>query len=329
MTKILRRLDQILERVDGIGCPAKPAQGMFQSQMLSKAATNCWLVGDNERSRSETIPETPISGESIRSPGFADVVSMDEMSKDYLRIPTSKTTADTLLTWPIFQGRFPRDHLTTAILSSQETERNDSVETDVFIVHGGFEPLSDERIPYLIGKFLENVHTKNPILDVDALIQYGRKAAVEGPAWDAPSCLVLLACALGSISLPFESSVADRVGANSYTPLANSSTAFARPIQQAESCYSLACRRLGLLKHTVLGAQCFFYSGGTASRLLSVPQVLNISQYISCIHFILWNPGTISVKHQHSASLISDRSQNRSTCLQRTIRGGRQIRKED
>jgi hypothetical protein len=71
-----------------------------------------------------------------------------------------------------------------------------------------------------------------------------------------------MACALGSISFPFEVSEANERGMEMNTPGMTSSSFFAKEIQQAESCYALACRRLGLLKQTILGAQCYFYSAG-------------------------------------------------------------------
>lgn len=194
---------------------------------------------------------------------FQRAANAEEMSKDYLTIPSSNTTADSVLTWPIFQAQYPPEHLTNILLASNPREKDGS-ESEEFVVQGDFEPLSDERIPMMIERFLQNVHTKNPILDVDALIRYGRKAAMDSPGWDAPSCLVLLACALGSVALPVEAAVADRVGVNPYAPAATSSAVYEGELRLAESCYYLACKRLGLLKHTVLGAQCYFYSGGTA-----------------------------------------------------------------
>jgi hypothetical protein len=131
--------------------------------------------------------------------------------------------------------------------------------------------LPDERIPTLIDRFLQNVHTKNPLLDVDALVRWGRAAAEHGLGWDAPSCLVLLACALGSCSYPFiESTAVDSIGGAVLSPGApripetTSSVLYARELRQAESCFILACRRIGLLKYSVLGAQCHFYAGGNA-----------------------------------------------------------------
>ncbi|KFY47065.1 hypothetical protein V494_00199 [Pseudogymnoascus sp. VKM F-4513 (FW-928)] len=189
------------------------------------------------------------------APSVQQPATIDDAQKDYLRIPSANTTADTILTWPIFGGEYPPGYLIEAILGKGEDDTSDAFT----VRHGEFESLSDERIPSLIDRFLRNVHTKNPILDVDALLQYGRTAAARGPAWDAQSCLVLLACALGSVSFSFEHSVANQAGMGAGSSATSAST-YKKDLRQAESCYALACRRLGLLKHTILGAQCYFYS---------------------------------------------------------------------
>jgi hypothetical protein len=124
---------------------------------------------------------------------------------------------------------------------------------------------SNERKPFLIGESLEDVHTKNPILDVEALVCYGRRVVTNGLGWDAPSRLVLLACALGSIAIPFEVSAANQSSIDSNAPGITTSSAFVKEIQQVESCYTLACQRLCLLRQTILGAYCYFFS---ASELI-------------------------------------------------------------
>lgn len=273
MVKVLERLDQILARV---GDPAYPASlhgsGTLSTFLTPIDSHSSHLGVDCEKyeNLSDIVPEplgTSRTTGSVTGPtSFPHIISADEMSKDYLRIPSSNTTADSILTWPIFQSRFLPEYLTETLMAPTPNERDEAPGSDAFVVQGGFEPLSDERIPFLIDKFLENVHTKNPILDVEALLLHARTAAANGPGWDAPSCLVLLACALGSIAVPFESSVADRAGGVVPISSVTSSSIHRREIRQAESCYSLACRRLGLLKHTVLGAQCYFYSAGTASE---------------------------------------------------------------
>ena len=202
-----------------------------------------------------------------------------EPSRDYLQIPAHRTTADTVLTWPIFAGRYEPNSLIQPLFNPIGSSNGNDfsydagdelIARDLTIVPGGLRDLPDEKIPSLIDNFLQNVHTKNPILDVEALLRHGRKAAENGLGWDAPSCLVLLACALGSIARPFDQCLppAETVSRPvppprrpSHEPV-SSAAMFGKDLQQAESCYVLACRRLGLLKFTILGAQCHFFAGG-------------------------------------------------------------------
>ena len=118
-------------------------------------------------------------------------------------------------------------------------------------------PLEEERIPQLVDTFLQNVHTKNPVLDVETLVLKSREAATHSLGWDAWSCFLLLACAFGSIAKPFgawEELSQDEI----YTK----NPATTKELQQGENCFVLACRRLGLLKQTMLAAQCHFFAGG-------------------------------------------------------------------
>ena len=208
-----------------------------------------------------------------------------EPSKDYLRIPACRTTADTVLTWPVFNDNYTADCLIGGIFSppvdpsqlglseehcSKFSKIGRGLSSDVFTASGGLHTLSEEKIPSLIERFLQNVHTKNPILDVEALLRYGRSAAEHGLRWDAPSCLVLLACALGSVAYPFTVSLASsptiernfELGTIPHGCEMSSAALYAAELQQAESYFVLACCRIGLLKPTVLGAQCHFFAGG-------------------------------------------------------------------
>ncbi|KFY47771.1 hypothetical protein V496_10463 [Pseudogymnoascus sp. VKM F-4515 (FW-2607)] len=236
---LMNRLDQILAGVQDITASLRPQGNGHVNHMRDQ-------VGESPR-HSEISNVTPT---------FQQPATIDDAQKDYLRIPSTNTTADTILTWPIFAGEYPPEYLIEAILGKGEDDKSDAFT----VRYGEFESLSDERIPSLIDRFLRNVHTKNPILDVDALLQYGQTAAARGPGWDAPSCLVLLACALGSVSFSFESSIAKQTEMSSAGLTRTSASTYKKELRQAESCYALACRRLGLLKHTILGAQCYFYS---------------------------------------------------------------------
>jgi hypothetical protein len=132
----------------------------------------------------------------------------------------------------------------------------------------GLTPPDDEQIPALVDRFLTNVYTKNPILDVERLVKHGRQCADRGVGWDGWSCLVLLACALGSVAKPFDRSLqlakpVPEEGKEEGGAGMSSARVYKRELQQGESCFTLACRRLGSLKYSMLGAQCHFFAGGT------------------------------------------------------------------
>lgn len=256
----MRRMDQIQRSMDDFG-----------ATVVSGAAVHPRL------SESDTVGSNPASSQA------ADVISAIERSRDYLQIPPHKTSSDTVLTWPIFEQRYPSNHLIQVLftpsvsLAVLDTSTNqDELREETYTVAGGLRPPEDERIPALIDNFLQNVHTKNPVLDVESLVRRGRLCAEQGPGWDAWSCLVLLACALGSIAKPFEIASPNidrsRQSAHPDSLLVASATSsaqlFAKELQAAESCFVLACRRLGLVRHTVLGAQCHFFAGGKRTRIL-------------------------------------------------------------
>ena len=171
-----------------------------------------------------------------------------------------------MLNWEVFEGKYPPRALIGVLFTPVQNDLtpDPAPESESFTVAGGLMPLNEEQIPFLVDKFLENVHTKNPVLDVEQLVKQSRIIASKGLGWDAWSCLVLLASALGTIGKPFDASVTTSPaseGGNraTWTPDA---PATPKERQQAESYFALACRRLGSLKHSILGAQCYFFAGG-------------------------------------------------------------------
>ncbi len=193
-------------------------------------------------------------------------VAAAESSKDFLAIPAARTTCDTVLSWPIYSGRYPPNALISILF---EPSVDPLPERDTFTVRGGLLPPVEESLPLLVDRFLENVHTKNPVLDVEELVRQSRLVAVNGLGWDTWSCLVLLASALGTIAKPFEAAV-------NVVPRSNGrrspditwridAPTTPRELQQAESCFVLAARRLGCSKHSLLGSQCYFFAGGKST----------------------------------------------------------------
>lgn len=205
--------------------------------------------------------------DELDRPRQSNAVNLAEPSKDFLQIPAHRTTADTVLNWEIFDERYPPMALVEVLFSRSGNASHDMGTTgDHFMPTGGLMPVNEEQIPLLVDKFLQNCHTKNPVLDVEQLVKQARIVAGRGLGWDGWSCLVLIASALGTIAKPFESSVT--VTASPGIERISNATWITdvpttqKELQQAESYFTLASRRLGCLKHSILGAQCYFFAGG-------------------------------------------------------------------
>ncbi|KAI6781310.1 fungal transcriptional regulatory protein [Emericellopsis cladophorae] len=167
-----------------------------------------------------------------------------EPSRDFLRIPPHCASADSILQWPVFNGAYPPNALISELFT--QNQNGDLITPPTALV-----PFDEEQIPLLIDRFLVNVYTKNPILDVEDLLKSARRCAENGVGWDGASCLVLMACALGAVTRPFGTTVQAESSAKLY----------AKELQQGDSYFTLACRRLGSLRYSILGAQCYFFAG--------------------------------------------------------------------
>ena len=201
-----------------------------------------------------------------------------ETSRDFLRIPPQRASADVILQWEVFGGKYPPNALIGQLFTPGSGDVPPSSRTaaspapDLVTPSAGLLPLEEEQIPSLIDRFLTNVYTKNPILDVESLVSHGRKCADHGLGWDGWSCLVLMACALGSVAKPFSDRSRDSTALSPTTErtaknaASSSARLYAKELQQADSCFTLACRRLGSLKYSMLGAQCYFFAGGKSPK---------------------------------------------------------------
>ncbi|KAH8896671.1 hypothetical protein GQ53DRAFT_803544 [Thozetella sp. PMI_491] len=106
----------------------------------------------------------------------------------------------------------------------------------------------------LCRKFLTHVYPRNPILDKDTLILYAKDAAANGLQWTAPSCLVLLACALASFTTPWEPPTDDPTRTEP-------NVSINREDRLAASAYYLAGKkRLGVLGSSLIDIQCLFFA---------------------------------------------------------------------
>lgn len=108
---------------------------------------------------------------------------------DCLEVLGAFGSADSVLTWPIFAGRWPRDILSNElyVANLKSTQRN--------IVEGNPRGknygINEEDAPELVNRFLQLVHSKNPIFNSQSILQDAKRFAENGFGWDASSCVMV------------------------------------------------------------------------------------------------------------------------------------------
>ncbi|CAG9942740.1 unnamed protein product [Clonostachys rosea f. rosea IK726] len=109
-------------------------------------------------------------------------------------------------------------------------------------------------ISELVGSFLRNIHTKFPILEPQELRERGQNLVESGLGWDGETCQVLLACALGAISCPWD--VADLENYDRIKPSRER-------LSLANEYFSAGQKRLGALltQSSIIAVQCIFMAG--------------------------------------------------------------------
>lgn len=157
---ILDRLDQVLHRLDHGSAPQ------------TRASTTT----------SPQLPEFQSIGTSTPR-------------ENQLRIPAQRTTADAVLQWGVFGSRYPDGYLSNAVFDATNIEDDSDPEVLMSQQHLTSKTrgsgINEDAIPGLVQRFLDLVHTKNPILDVGTITAYARHCAEFGLGWDPSSCLVV------------------------------------------------------------------------------------------------------------------------------------------
>ncbi|KAM9883608.1 vegetative cell wall protein gp1 [Verticillium dahliae] len=243
---ILDKLNQVLSRLDRL--PSSPGQGHGGLVAELSYAANSTPSNSVPLEPRRTTDEAPVEVQTI--------------SRDDLSIPSAKTTCEAVLQWPVLECCYPPNYIIdavfeTGIVDSDSDEEDEKESSNLSLLnksrrHG----FNEEDVLPLVQRFLDLVHTKNPVLEADTLWSYARRVAEDGLKWDSRSCMVLLACALGSVARSFPE------GTSTPSPGATSSLkSQAESLHSGEVYYNLARRRFGLLQKGLLEPQCHFFAG--------------------------------------------------------------------
>ncbi|WJG35741.1 uncharacterized protein FOBCDRAFT_186363 [Fusarium oxysporum Fo47] len=188
--------------------------------------------------------------------GEAMVNSVSQCDKSHISNSSAHTrltyypVMESILEWPVFEGL-------TSLRKSQSLAIADSDSEDYNVSPGNPTEQDSEApgagldiyIDHAIRMFLQNVHSKNPILDSRLLAKAVRCCSENGFDTSKESALVTIACALGLRSSPF---VPSRDMKHVPRNLAD---------DQAEQLFRRGIQILALQPPSLLATQCRFFCG--------------------------------------------------------------------
>lgn len=149
-------------------------------------------------------PQTPAAVPA--QPPMASNTAIDEAAHEIeileLSVPSSMSAAH-LLEWPIFGNKYDRKYLNAALFehspcttafdgdtgSDEVADAPDAQSAQRSKMPG--KGIQKEEVHDLIQAFLENVHTKNPVLDSTDLMRWATPISEHGFGWSSRSCLLV------------------------------------------------------------------------------------------------------------------------------------------
>ncbi|KAF7959439.1 hypothetical protein EAE96_001056 [Botrytis aclada] len=254
---IVELLDQVLQKLDEK--EAESAETLHRiSQALEKLRSEKFSLTSTEYeyvtpSLTSAWQAPSTIGQSLESEKDHEL-QLDEN----MLTPSARTSPDAVLDWPVFESYYLKDVIIRELFDQEivDDSRPDKSEHDVS-QSSAF--INEEVVPQLVEVFLTRVHIKSPVLDPKTAREFGFKIALEGLRWDAPSCLVLIMCALGCISQPFGDLNSRNLSDGSVKT--SRSVLGGRDLSRGTAYFTAARKRIGLLTPGVVATQCIFLCG--------------------------------------------------------------------
>lgn len=246
-----------------------------------------WAEPDVSRSKSGNTAASTEQMSFQRMTPSGHEISHDEQysSSESTDLPSHHCASPESITeWPVFDNKYDRRSIESSVFSTAALGD--------FMVHGDVERsqsksnstkgVREDDILDLTNRFMRNVHTKNPILDAKELYSLARLVSEDGFDWNKESCLILIVCALGSISVAFgPTEIAFRSPHD-----VRKSRHFTNASEYGVSlAYYTACKkRVGFLDSSIMAIQCFFLIGVYEMYMLRPLQAWD-SFHRACVAF--------------------------------------------
>ncbi|KAJ6114414.1 hypothetical protein N7486_000192 [Penicillium sp. IBT 16267x] len=186
------------------------------------------------------------------------------------------SSAELMLRWPIYD-RVTTDaekHIRSFLLDALDAHSQSGIPP---LQQLGIGPLVDD-IQHLCRKYLQLVHRRNPVVDIDKLKRYAREVSIQGLGWDSPACLVLLACALACSTSTFIplGEIPEDLDRIPGPPPSDAN------IGRAEAYFHAAKQRFGSLHASTTDIQCFLLAGSYHRHVMRPLEAWFCFQQASC-----------------------------------------------
>lgn len=153
------------------------------------------VKGQNTGAINDTGSAVVVAGTSFptysprASTGSCQVTSSS--SSDLLEVPTTFGSTEAILTWPIFNGRWPSNVLSQEIFIGNLPSEHGQHQNSFYRGGRANQGINEEHVPGLVERFLQHVHSKNPVFHTQQIREAARQVAENGVRWDSSSCIVV------------------------------------------------------------------------------------------------------------------------------------------
>lgn len=138
---------------------------------------------------------------NIKQPWPHDIIPASDQAQELPEtfwIPTTRTTAESILAWPIFASSPPSELPLVSVLHKPGSQNHEAISNgptrlcySTASTKAKTIGIIEDDIPRLVQRFVDYVHIKNPVLDIEILGFYTQNLMEYGIGWDPASCLVV------------------------------------------------------------------------------------------------------------------------------------------
>jgi len=147
---------------------------------------------DHQDLRAQLDGGNRVQNHSSDSPGSTHEQN-NQILENELFTPVFCTAPDAILKWPILQDHhnYDESHISNTLFDQQYTDYSVTPTTGGSNITSPLGTFDEDAAPRLVELFLKNMHTENPVLDIEDIRIAAQRVASNGCGWNASSCLIV------------------------------------------------------------------------------------------------------------------------------------------